>query len=48
MDNIIDIGMVFIRCVGGVSYNFNESVFVDDLDIVVKIFLKILDNFDLK
>ncbi|HGT1415532.1 TPA: M20/M25/M40 family metallo-hydrolase [Clostridioides difficile] len=48
MDNITDIGMVFIRCAGGVSHNPNESVSVDDLDTAVKIFLKILDNLDLK
>ncbi|HBG6506717.1 TPA: M20 family metallo-hydrolase [Clostridioides difficile] len=48
MDNITDIGMVFIRCAGGVSHNPDESVSVDDLDTAVKIFLKILDNLDLK
>lgn len=48
MDNITDIGMVFIRCTDGISHNPNENVTVKDLDIAVKIFLKILDNLNLK
>lgn len=48
MDNITNIGMVFIRCTDGISHNPNENVTVKDLDIAVKIFLKILDNLNLK
>ncbi|MGL5694030.1 MAG: M20/M25/M40 family metallo-hydrolase, partial [Peptostreptococcaceae bacterium] len=42
---ISDMGMVFVRCIEGISHNPQEDVHIKDLDIACKLFLQILDNF---
>ena len=40
------IGMLFLRCAGGISHNPAESVTVDDTDVAVRILLDFIERFE--
>ncbi len=39
-------GMVFVRCAGGISHNPGESITVDDADMCVRVLLDFIRHFD--
>lgn len=41
------IGMLFVRCAGGISHNPKEAISLQDADICVRILLDVLRNFEL-
>jgi len=45
MEHITDIGMLFIRCKGGVSHNPAEAISVEDADTGVHALLNFIKNF---
>jgi allantoate deiminase len=47
MSTLCPIGMLFVRCRGGVSHNPAESVISDDVEIAVGIIVDYLQHFDL-
>ncbi|MBI3702455.1 MAG: allantoate amidohydrolase [Rhizobiales bacterium] len=42
------VGMLFVRCAGGISHNPKEAISLQDADICVRILLEFLRNFKLK
>jgi allantoate deiminase len=42
---IADIGMLFVRCKGGISHNPAESIAEDDADVAAQVFLRFIENF---
>jgi allantoate deiminase len=42
---ITDIGMIFVRCVGGVSHSPAEAISVDDADMGARVLLSFIKNF---
>ena len=45
MIDIADVGMVFVRCRGGVSHNPAEHVEMDDADAGARVLLRLIENF---
>ena len=45
---IADIGMLFVRCKGGVSHNPAEAITKDDVDVAARAFLRFIRNFQPK
>jgi allantoate deiminase len=45
MIDIADIGMLFVRCKGGISHNPNEAIALEDVEIAARIFLRFIENF---
>jgi allantoate deiminase len=48
MADITDVGMIFLRCKGGISHNPDESITQDDASAGTSLLLKIIENFKLK
>ena len=48
MADITDVGMIFIRCKGGVSHNPDESITEEDAAAGISLLLKIIENFKLE
>jgi allantoate deiminase len=46
--DLTDIGMLFVRCTGGVSHNPTEAITVEDVDIAARVFLRFIENFQAK
>lgn len=42
---IADIGMLFVRCEGGVSHNPSEAISEADADVAARVFLRFIENF---
>ncbi|HEV2976396.1 MAG TPA: allantoate amidohydrolase [Casimicrobiaceae bacterium] len=42
---IADIGMLFVRCKGGVSHNPAEAITAADADVAVRVLLRFIENF---
>ena len=42
------IGMLFVRCAGGISHNPAEAVTAEDVDAAVRVLLELLRSFDSK
>jgi allantoate deiminase len=45
MKAIADIGMLFVRCKGGISHNPAEDITAADADVSTQIFLRFIENF---
>jgi allantoate deiminase len=45
MIDIADIGMVFVRCRGGVSHHPDEHVEMADADAGARVLLRLIENF---
>ena len=43
MSSLTDIGMLFVRCKGGVSHNPAESVTVEDVQVAIDVLVRFLD-----
>jgi allantoate deiminase len=43
--DIADIGMLFVRCKGGISHNPAEAITLEDVEISSRIFLRFIENF---
>jgi allantoate deiminase len=48
MISIADIGMLFVRCKGGVSHNPAEAITREDADVAARAFLRFIQNFQPK
>ena len=44
---VLPIGMLFVRCRGGISHNPAESITVEDADLAVRVLLDIVRHFEL-
>ena len=44
--DIADIGMLFVRCQGGISHNPQEAITVEDAELSARVFLRFIENFD--
>ena len=42
---IADIGMLFVRCKGGISHNPAEAITREDADVAARAFLRFIQNF---
>jgi allantoate deiminase len=40
------IGMLFVRCLRGISHNPAESITVEDIDIAARVFLRFIEHFE--
>lgn len=40
-----DIGMLFVRCKGGISHNPAEAIMLEDAEISSRVFLRFIENF---
>jgi allantoate deiminase len=45
MIDIADVGMIFVRCRGGISHHPDEHVDVADVDAGARVLLRMIDNF---
>jgi len=45
MIDIADIGMLFVRCKGGISHNPAEAISEADTDVAARVFLRFIENF---
>ena len=45
MIDIADVGMVFVRCRGGISHHPDEHVEVADVDIGARVLLRLIESF---
>jgi allantoate deiminase len=43
--DIADIGMLFVRCRGGISHNPEEAITLEDAGISARVFLRFIENF---
>ena len=43
--DLTDIGMLFVRCTGGVSHNPTEAITVADVDVATRVFLRFIEDF---
>jgi allantoate deiminase len=43
--SLCPIGMLFVRCAGGISHSPRESVAVEDADVCVRVLLDFIENF---
>jgi allantoate deiminase len=46
MIDIADVGMIFVRCRGGVSHHPDEHVELTDADAGARVLLRLVENFD--
>ena len=44
----VDIGMLFVRCKGGISHNPLEAITVEDAELSARVFLRFIENFEPK
>ncbi len=42
---VADIGMLFVRCKGGISHNPAEAISAADVDVATRVFLNFIENF---
>jgi len=42
---IADIGMLFVRCKGGISHNPAEAISEEDVGVAARVFLRFIENF---
>jgi allantoate deiminase len=47
MVNIADVGMIFVRCRGGISHHPDEHVELADADAGARVLLRMIENFEL-
>jgi len=45
MIDIADVGMIFVRCRGGISHHPDEHVDVADADAGARVLLRLIENF---
>jgi allantoate deiminase len=45
MIRLTDIGMIFLRCAGGISHNPAEAITVEDAEIGAQVLLRFIENF---
>jgi allantoate deiminase len=45
MIDIADVGMLFVRCRGGVSHHPDEHVDTTDVDAAARVLLRLIENF---
>lgn len=45
MIDIADVGMIFVRCRGGISHHPDEHVDLDDADAGARVLLRLIENF---
>jgi len=45
MKAIADIGMLFVRCKGGISHNPAEDITAADAEVATRVFLRFIENF---
>ena len=45
MIDLTDIGMIFLRCEGGISHNPAEAITVEDAEIGAQVLLRFIENF---
>ena len=45
MVDLADVGMLFVRCKGGISHNPLESITVEDAAVSASVFLRFVENF---
>jgi allantoate deiminase len=38
-------GMLFVRCKGGISHNPAEAIALEDAEISARVFLRFIENF---
>ena len=43
--DLTDIGMLFVRCKGGISHNPAEAITLEDVDTSARVFLRFIENF---
>jgi allantoate deiminase len=43
--DVADIGMLFVRCKGGISHNPAEAITLEDAEISARVFLRFIENF---
>jgi allantoate deiminase len=43
--SLCEIGMLFVRCKGGISHNPAESIAVEDADVCLRVLLEFLRRF---
>jgi allantoate deiminase len=43
--DVADIGMLFVRCKGGISHNPAEAITQEDAGISARVFLRFIENF---
>jgi acetylornithine deacetylase/succinyl-diaminopimelate desuccinylase-like protein len=42
---LADIGMLFVRCTGGISHNPLEAISVEDAAVSARVFLRFIERF---
>src|SRR5262249_38049905 len=45
INSIADIGMLFVRCKGGISHNPAEAIAEEDAGVAARVFLRFIENF---
>jgi allantoate deiminase len=45
MIDIADVGMIFVRCRGGISHHPDEHVELADADTGARVLLRVIENF---
>ena len=45
MVDLVDIGMLFVRCEGGISHNPLEAITVEDAELSARVFLRFIEHF---
>ena len=45
MTDIADVGMIFVRCRGGISHHPDEHVELADADAGARVLLQVIENF---
>jgi allantoate deiminase len=45
MIDVADIGMLFVRCKGGISHNPAEAITLEDIETSTRVFLRVIENF---
>jgi allantoate deiminase len=48
MVDITDVGMIFVRCHGGISHHRDEHVELADVDAAARVLLRVIENFRLR
>ena len=43
--DLTDIGMLFVRCKGGISHNPAEAIDLEDVDVSARVFLRFIEGF---
>jgi allantoate deiminase len=45
MIDVADVGMIFVRCRGGISHHPDEHVELADVDAGARVLLRLIENF---